>query len=213
MFSLGLPVLASDKIETSEVCGIKVSNDLPEDIKTNIYAAISFLKNIQGSRRKSSKLHRKIFKGNVSGETYCLFLKKRIKEINYDELRKKSVRNWGGYVAIGEVTKSMHYSKLATILLHEASHSQLKEDTHFSDYGHEYCPNNFKIERIAGRPACDRKAISGYGLQYTFSENLKKTCRNCSQAEIDEVDIMGKQGLLRITRRRARTKLYIDVNH
>jgi hypothetical protein len=194
---------------SDDFCGVKISNEMPKKVELNVKSAIKFLKRIKGKKNRSSRLHRKILKGRVLGDTYCSFISKRIKEINYSESRKMSIVNWGGYVALGDVVIGMHYATLATLLLHEASHTNLDED----GYRHAYCPNNFKEERNAGKLNCDRRAASPYGLQYVFSGNLKKFCLNCTQVELDEVSKIGKQGYSRIISHRARWKLYKDLNY
>lgn len=191
----------------SSTCELNIDESIPSAVRLKLDRALDFLTNIEGSG--ANPAHRKLFGGEVSGSTYCEFLKQRVYQISYDKKNESSFAyNFGGYLMLSKQALEFDPIVLAVGLLHEAYHSN-------NPMEHVACPDGLSSilsgEDISQRAICDRKAMSCYGLHFIFYRNLKKHCRNCSPKEMEQAELMARIGMNRISRKLGKIRLRLGI--
>jgi hypothetical protein len=195
-------------------CDIEFDELFPKSAKAKVYDALNFLESIDG--RGASKLHKKIFGSDVNGKTYCDFIKKRITRFDWVDNNKDKyiAANFLGYMFITPFSLTFSRSMLASVILHEAVHTDNEKD-------HIKCPSPFLDKSgkeilgsdgtsIADDLACDKSSFGSYAAQYVFGQNLIKYCSNCDPVDLDGVDQMAKSSIKRVISFWATQRLILD---
>lgn len=190
-------------------CNILVDDNFPTSkFDQKLVSSINFLANTKGDM--TSSLHYIFFGGNVSGETYCDYLKSKIKNIEYFDFNGEwalARNNWGSIQMSETLLRDFDTVQIASVLIHEAFHSNYGNGYN----GHVICPETFPIEKYRGIEACDDQAFSSYGAQYTWAMNLLKSCSNCTQSEKKSLEKVALWGIERIISDSAKKELVEDI--
>lgn len=212
---------------TSAVQAYDFDSNVPENIRNQTIADLSFLSSVQASA--TSNLNQVIFgdaNGNNSGEAYMDFFNSRVKNIG--------MNSCGGGKAVAcyipgrpnRIYFTNNYVKFShpqvtrlAVVIHEARHTEVQNGS----WMHSQCPKPFLDPNgkpyksiwtgaeLAGEMACDVTPIGSYGTGLIYLKNIAKFCTNCNEKVLLDSGIYADDTLDRIIDATAKQQIIDDL--
>jgi hypothetical protein len=205
---------------------LAIAPDVPELVKEKFLADLKSLRRVSGSA--ASSFHSIIFgpgAERVSGEAYYNFFTHRVSDIDTENSKQDFFVNAGGLKDPKKLYITNEYEKFVTsmpqierwaVLIHEARHNESP-----TNWPHVLCPKTFSVnkkpivtpwgEALAGKYACDDKALGSYGITIVMARNIELHCDNCSKELKTQAGQYARSILLRIINPQAITILKKDL--